>query len=317
MNTINKLKQVGTDRLIAFGLSKLQVPRRYTWPFLRTIKKVSSPYKYLTRKNKVNKMITNQNILFELPKEKFVILSQEEIPYLKNIVNHCSELYDKKSESVKKYFEGKEVKKRDKQFYVNFLSLNENGEAGDFYEYTEIEPIIKFATSQEMLKIAAKYLEEVPLLGEINFLFSRVNDLTTESQLYHLDGKDHKRLKLFVAIGDVDKTNGPFTLLPRSISKNVIEKTKYDSGRIADEEVYKHTSKEEAIEVVGEKGSSLLIDTSQCLHYGSRCRIKPRLMLEIHYVSRFNPVGIGYEKLINKIHREDLRKFNKIEKYLK
>ena len=91
---------------------------------------------------------------------------------------------------------------------------------------------------------------------------------------------------------DVGPDEGPFTFIPASettrivnaIKKRRLADTEMAAGRYADEELAAVGGLEKAISVAGPKGSAALVDTSRCLHFGSR--VKPgtyRLCLYIQY----------------------------------
>jgi len=69
-----------------------------------------------------------------------------------------------------------------------------------------------------------------------------------------------------------------------AIKKRRLEDTQMAAGRYSDDELEAVGGLEKAISVDGPKGSAALVDTSRCLHFGSR--VKPgtyRLCLYIQY----------------------------------
>jgi hypothetical protein len=137
--------------------------------------------------------------------------------------------------------------------------------------------LVEAALDPDLIAIASDYFGAVPRLHLINVWISPPPENGyTGSHLYHLD-KGHKGiLSLFILLEDVGPEDGPFCFLPKDVSERVCRKTDYPrvevlgKGRLSDEQVAQHVSPDEAISVLGKAGSALLIDTSECLHFGSR-----------------------------------------------
>jgi hypothetical protein len=154
--------------------------------------------------------------------------------------------------------------------------------------------LIDFALSDSLLSLVTNYLGTIPHLNRIDLLYS-VNHGGQEaisSQIYHLDPEGTRQAKLFMNLRDVGPDEGPFTFIPASettrivnaIKKRRLDDTEMAAGRYSDEELEAVGGLEKAISVAGRKGSAALVDTSRCLHFGSR--VKPgtyRLCLYIQY----------------------------------
>ena len=154
--------------------------------------------------------------------------------------------------------------------------------------------LIDFALSDSLLSLVTNYLGTIPHLNRIDLLYS-VNhggDEAISSQIYHLDPEGTRQAKLFMNLRDVGPDEGPFTFIPASettrivnaIKKRRLEDTAMAAGRYSDEELDAVGGLDKAIAVDGPKGSAALVDTSRCLHFGSR--VKPgtyRLCLYIQY----------------------------------
>jgi hypothetical protein len=154
--------------------------------------------------------------------------------------------------------------------------------------------LVDFALSDSLLGLVTNYLGTIPHLNRIDLLYS-VNhggDEAISSQIYHLDPEGTRQAKLFMNLRDVGPDEGPFTFIPASetmrivnaIKKRRLEDTQMAAGRYSDEELEAVGGLKKAISVDGPKGSAALVDTSRCLHFGSR--VKPgtyRLCLYIQY----------------------------------
>ena len=181
--------------------------------------------------------------------------------------------------------------------------------------------LVDFALSDALLSLVTNYLGTIPHLNRIDLLYS-VNhggDEAISSQIYHLDPEGTRQAKLFMNLRDVGAEEGPFTFIPASettrivnaIKKRRLEDTQMAAGRYSDDELDAVGGLAKAISVDGPKGSAALVDTSRCLHFGSR--VQPgtyRLCLYIQYctsrehgnmfdVSRHANDPVRYLALIN------------------
>jgi hypothetical protein len=154
--------------------------------------------------------------------------------------------------------------------------------------------LVDFALSDSLLSLVTNYLGTIPHLNRIDLLYS-VNhggEEAISSQIYHLDPEGTRQAKLFMNLRDVGPDEGPFTFIPASettrivnaIKKRRLADSEMAAGRFLDDELEAVGGLDRAISVDGPKGSAALVDTSRCLHFGSR--VKPgtyRLCLYIQY----------------------------------
>lgn len=155
------------------------------------------------------------------------------------------------------------------------------------------DPAIRaFVLSAPVLSVAARYFGRVPILAEIALLWTPVNDTRIKSQEYHLDTEDYRQLKLFIYISDVTPDSGPITLIPAARSAEVGRATGYVGGRrrrLKDGAVEAAGADRDAVRVVGPAGGGIFMDTSRCLHYGSRGNRSERLVLLIQFMDYYAP----------------------------
>jgi hypothetical protein len=156
---------------------------------------------------------------------------------------------------------------------------------------------LDFATSSDLVATVADYLGCIPALSttlpsgirlvESNRLFDDRPDVPHDSQLYHIDYYSLPNVYVLVLLQDTTSEHGPWTFLPRSISQRVAEALgywRYGRGyRLTDEEVYSLADRSEAIEFTGARGSVLFIESSGCLHFGSRSSVRPRFQAMLGY----------------------------------
>lgn len=152
-------------------------------------------------------------------------------------------------------------------------------------------PLARLALHRDVVSTATSYLGMVPLLAGVTVLRSPyVVGPPTGSQLFHSDWEDVKQVKLFVHCSDVTERNGPLTAVRADASARVKRALHYRYGgkefRRADEEVLPLVEPNEVCAFDGPPGTAVFIDTSACLHYGSRVAsgAADRLMVQLQFL---------------------------------
>jgi len=166
----------------------------------------------------------------------------------------------------------------------------------------EFPVLMETALSRPLIDAVTCYFSSVPRLFYMDLWVTRPNLDTSlySSQLYHLDKPDTGIATLFLNIHDVKPENGPFTFLPADISRRVRKATGYDhisilgDGRINDAEVFEHCGKDDEVSLSGPAASGGIVDTSVCLHAGSRCTAGERVILVMRFVPGFR-AGFSYD----------------------
>lgn len=150
-------------------------------------------------------------------------------------------------------------------------------------------PLLDFALSDGMLAMVCDHLGAVPRLFHLDLWLSPPLPHLTGSHRYHLDKPDGEIFSVFVNIGDVGPGAGPFTFLPADVSARVCRATRYDliyyrgGKRLEDAEVERVAGPDAALRLTGPAGSGGIVNTSRCLHLGSRCVDQSRLVLAIKF----------------------------------
>ena len=194
-----------------------------------------------------------------------------------NAVNSASVLFDN-------YLEENNLQNQ-KKSYLHTIPF------GDDFDLEN--PIMKLALSDSLVDAATKYLGFLPILSEIRVWYSPNDSQKSEgSQLYHLDYADINQVKAFLPIEDIDENTGPLTFVSASNSKKICDNINYkltnDEIRVPDEVVKRYITENDEIKATGSPGDIVFVDTSACLHYGSRGATKPRKILMIQYISPFS-----------------------------
>ncbi len=158
-------------------------------------------------------------------------------------------------------------------------------------ELLERDAIRRFVLSPELISIVCRYLGSMPILSEVQLLWTPANDTLSKSQKFHLDAEDYRQLKLFLHVEDVDERCGPLTLISAAQTRRVCAATGYVGGRRTrlEDEAVRRVVGDDFEQAMGERGSGILIDTSRCLHYGSRGNQKQRLVLFLQFISYYAP----------------------------
>jgi hypothetical protein len=154
-------------------------------------------------------------------------------------------------------------------------------------------PLLRFALSDEVIAPASHYLGMVPILTMITVLASPClgTDVLSGSQLFHSDWEDRRQVKVFVHCSDVGAENGPLTAVTAAASSRIKDAVGYHYGgpdfRVPDDDVLPRTAADEVTAFVGPESSVTFIDTSSCLHFGSRVQrgAAERLVVQFQYLT--------------------------------
>ena len=162
------------------------------------------------------------------------------------------------------------------------------GKDGPVIESTDdLKPILDFCAQPKIFDMVAQYIGERPVISVLSLVFTDVNDGKMGPQKFHRDMNEESQVHMVVPIWPIDHDTGPFTLLPADESAKVIKAINHDGGRIEDEDMLKHTSPNNLVELTGPPGTIYFANPYKCIHFGARSRVKPRLMLIVNFSSLF------------------------------
>jgi len=163
-------------------------------------------------------------------------------------------------------------------------------------------PFLRFGLARPLLAAAASYLGTLPLFANVWVWHSPNDELGAESgrintRRFHLDYEGSRQLKLFVFAEDVDEESGPMCLLDAATSERVVSETGYKLGTTLDDRTVEAYAPAGVTALCGAAGTVALVDTSRCLHFGSRPGTRARLVWGAQYLSPFSlPYGRGWPK---------------------
>lgn len=175
-----------------------------------------------------------------------------------------------------------EVEREENAPFPHLIQINES------QKYDVTHPFVKFALSDAVLGLLTPYFGFVPVLMQLNLMFSpnRI-EVPNSSQQMHLDGQGTKAVHVYFFLTNVTKDSGPMTIVDARNSRNIALKKKYRKfgahKRLTDEEF----PRDSILPLLGDAGSIFACDVERCFHFGSRPGAEPRYVLITTYISPF------------------------------
>ncbi len=253
---------------------KLRLPRSIVYSLSRNFNSAN----HLHRTNKISRS-SYAIPAAPIPQSSgFKIFSENETSIFNGLINECIAIF---KENREKYDDQYFIKNPKKRFLLTIASDEE------LLKKTEIN---KFLKSEFVNENVSYYLNQSYVLSTVRLWWTPVNDTSISSQKFHLDEEDLTQLKVFINISEVTQNHGPFTFISSDTTTKIISGFKNGKRRFSDEDVYKHASREELIELTGKAGSGAFVDTSKCLHFGSRNNTKERLVLMAQFLKLNAPL---------------------------
>ncbi len=151
-----------------------------------------------------------------------------------------------------------------KSFWIRFLDEDK------FDDRLSTDNVfVRFAIQPSVLQLVTAILGDLPLLTDVLLTLSREADgKHSYSQLWHRDHDDPRTVKLFVYLTDVkEREDGPFTFLPKSISDAFGFSLR---SHLPDDKVFRYVDRKAVRVMIAPKLTAFMIETSRCLHMGSR-----------------------------------------------
>jgi len=210
-------------------------------------------------------------------RDGFRLCQASDIPGLKEVQDYCWRVY----------LQRKDEAAAANQTYTSLLSPTVDSlTSGIIADLTSHRILQAFATSPPMTNIVADYLGEIPLIKDITLSVTHPNDTVEGSQRFHCDFSTRPHLKFYLAVGDIDEDNGPLTWISRKDSARVAKRTSYQFGRLEDSSISAVVDETQWHKLTGGPGTAAFVDTSQCLHFGSRRNKKDR----VHFIIFYEPL---------------------------
>lgn len=265
-----------------FLLNKLGLPRAATTRAVKGLALALDPLSYGRRRTAGRALAGAARPALKVPEASgYRLFAPEALPEAGPAVQACRQIFAEARASGA--LDARRVAAR-KSFLVPLTQTKS--------DLLGIAPIRDLVLSAPVLATAVDYFGTTPILASVQLLWSGANDTAEESQKYHLDTEDYRQLKLFLSIFDVTEDCGPFTFLPADRSAAICRQTGYVGGRHArldDEAVGVQLGCETPVVATSRAGGGIFVDTSRCLHFGSRGNRQERLVLLAQFLSYYVP----------------------------
>ena len=197
----------------------------------------------------------------------FVRFGREDMPGIERLIGDCRDVLDRARPQLSDLRTSRSGQRR---LAIELFSDDRLGHEPAFLD---------FALQEDVLLPVVEYLNTVPYLARVALAVSvHLPELQSPTyfQRFHLDNDDARLVKLFINIVDVGQAHGPFCFLPAEITARVLQCLRRERRRgeqywtFSDEEVYRHCDRSDLVELTGPAGSGAFLDSSRCLHFGSR-----------------------------------------------
>ena len=270
-------QQIRQNRLYKVLHKNLRIPPWVVRPFYSALKIAGSPTQYRLRKRLAKEIVATTKSQIAIPDtDGYRLFGPDDIEGIDCIVRYCETVYQKSREAFPpEYFQ----KHPHKKFLFPIL------EGAEFCRHPEL---LRLMVSRPILDVASAYLGTVPKLSGARLCWSPENETARSSQLFHFDYEDLRQVKVFINIFETKEDQGPLTFLPADISAQVQRSIGRVLGRVQDERIYAGGGRNHELRLIGPPGSGAFLDTSRCLHYGSRFNRRDRLVLIIQFLNYFS-----------------------------
>jgi len=153
----------------------------------------------------------------------------------------------------------------------------------------ELPEVQNLIADPALLSLFQSYLGRLPVFDSVGMWWSIASDAPPSAevaQMFHYDLDRLRWLKLFVYLTDVDAQTGPHVYATGShrAGGRGAELLRRGYVRISDEEIEQAYGEDQVVELCGEAGSILLVDTMG-MHKGKMPRRANRLVLELQFCS--------------------------------
>ncbi len=177
--------------------------------------------------------------------------------------------------------------------------------------------IVSFASSDEMLATALKYMKVFPILTRVQIYLNipREESQVRGAMFWHRDTFGYKNLDFFMYLTDVDDESAPFYFLKKKITASsfmAFDKLRPgnkpgERGKVDLDEFSKYFKEDQILKMTGKPGTAAFLDSFSTYHRGGYCKSKERVVLRFCYQSHdaqynedFNQNNVySYDKELN------------------
>ena len=245
-------------------------------------------------------------------------------PLMENGYTYLPTLDAVKVKEMYDYLEAQPVhadpKKRTEDNLVHRDTIRENHHVGILSErtVTNCPHFLDIVLSPDVLQLVEKMIGATPTLISLDSWWSFANrEAPTEAQLYHMDIDDHRFVKLFIYLTDVDMDSGPHAYVPGTHMRrhiiDILESKVEEYPEIINWYVTQLRKTDEEVDkyigipcdyIEGQAGSCFLVDTSG-IHKGQLPKSKDRLLMQATFgctptkTTFLDPMPIGTDATCN------------------
>jgi hypothetical protein len=159
----------------------------------------------------------------------------------------------------------------------------------------ELAELQQLATDVTLMAVAQAYLGCRPVNDLVAMWWSAAHGggpSSEAAQLFHFDMDRLKFLKFFVYLSDVDADRGPHVYVDASHARK--PKAIRRDGRIPDDEIIGHYGADAILELTGDRGTILAVDT-RGFHKGKALETGDRLLFQVEYANSL--FGVPYNRI--------------------
>ncbi len=217
------------------------------------------------------------------PDKGYQLIQSGSNPALDRLAQACAEIYRSYRESGAA--EQEMARNPNKRFLLGVLSGN---------EFLSHPALVADMVDRSLLDAAARYLGAVPRLEGAVLWWTPPNESADSSQMWHIDELAQRQVKILLNCSDVDEDCGPLHFLPAARSDELRRMMRHRRGRVDEQALMRLIDPAEVRAATGPAGSAVMLDSSRCLHFGSRGNRRDRLVLAFHFLPANAPVDTRY-----------------------
>jgi len=266
-------RREGVGRMLNYVCRRLNIDLKFGRRVSILLKSLRHPVERL-RRSRIGRLAEQSEEIRVVRGVDYVAIPPGGLPGTDDLIRELRALFQRKKDKVLANYAPP---------LAEFLETESTPDGPRLVDVRDFEPIMRFASQPQLLRIVADYLGQVPVLSGASFSHTLPGQSMIGSQLFHNDMNDPLHLHLVMPIETIDDECGPFTFLPSEISERVMKTLNYRTGRLTDEEVFTVAKPSDVVRATGEPGTIYLVNPCSCLHYGARATSKTRTVLFLNF----------------------------------
>lgn len=267
--------------LYKFLYKRLRLPRHFVHDQMGRLRRRRFGAELDTRRQRVSTL--PESPLDLAPGPAWRMFAAGEIPELTRLAADCADYFEhfRSSGEAERCL----ARNPNKRFLLGVLSGN---------ELFSQPALIRGMLARPVLDAVSRYLGCVPRLEGAVLWWTPPNDSATSSQQWHIDELAPRQVKVLLNCSEVDELCGPLSFLPADRSDQLRRDFGHQRGRLDEARLMAELDPAEILQATGRPGSGVILDSSRCLHFGSRGNQRDRLLLAFHFFTPDSPVDSRY-----------------------